>query len=411
MNRNTFSNHKISKMRIISTVILMILFAACTQKQASFTVSNTSGIDLKNKSLVIKRSRIEAVYGNLQNQSIVFLVDDKGNKIPAQLDDTRGDGVWDELFTQIDIEAGQSRTFMFDWDANTDSVEQKTNIYFADITNTNVNLKNANRLQDIDSLKTQNTYCFEGPVWGNKLVAFRNYFDARNRFAMLNKDAHKIIFTDKLKVDDQTKNGIENIIDAGKTLGAGGIALISSDKIYEIGPGANGTYKLITQGPLRSVFEFQFDRINIAGRLISVNQQITIEAGNPYYFSRVYVDDAGDAKLVAGFNRLGSPDVYVIPEKGISYFYSYSNNTVNENNLGMAIIAPGKDNLEVFTLSDENEHITNSYYTIFDISSRIDFYFMAGSGLHDEVYSTYEGFEQKLHNEAMQLKVDVDVEI
>ncbi|HPR59960.1 MAG TPA: DUF4861 domain-containing protein [Prolixibacteraceae bacterium] len=403
------------KFRILSIVLLSLLFAACSQKQVVFNVSNKSDIDLIAKSIKVKRADLEAKFGELKEQKMAYLVDQNGVKFAAQLDDTRGDGKWDMLFAQVDLKAGQTATFTIDWLAD-DLLTMKplTNIRFAEKSDASKELIRADRLKNSDTETTQTVFQFEGPGWENDVVGFRNYFDARNGIDIWGKTTSEMVL-DGVGIEGapsyhEIQDWGMDILKVGNSLGAGSIALQSAGKLYQIGPGAEGTYKQIVEGPLRSVLEFKFDRINIEGRLISVSHRICIEAGKPFYKSMVNVDDAGDAKLVAGIVNLHSNDVYYIPSENVSYFFTHDKQAYNGEMLGMAIIVPNRQ-IEVFTAPEEGEGITQTYYTTFDISSQIEFFFMAGWELQDPKYATFKGFEAELDKQAEQIAAKVEVVI
>jgi hypothetical protein len=400
----------------LTLVFAVILLAACSKEKLSFSVTNPSDFDLPAKSVVIKRTALEAKYGELKEQTMVYLIDEAGEKILAQLDDTRGDGKWDELFAQVDISAKQTRTFTFGWGTAEDfaNVKPRTNIRFADKNDPSKEFTRADRLKNSDTETTSTVFQFEGPGWENDVVGFRNYFDARNGFDIWGKTTTEMVLDGVGVVGAPSYHEMQewgmDILKVGNSLGAGGIALQSAGNLYQIGPGAEGTYKLISEGPLRSVFELKFDRINIEGRLISVSHRISIEAGKPYYNSSVYVDDAGDAKLVAGMVNMQTNDVFYIPGDDVSYFFTHDNQGFNNEVLGMALIVPGRQ-VEVFTSPYSGEGIIQSYYTTFDISSQIDFSFMVGWELQNPVYSNFESFETEVEKQAQQIAAKVEVVI
>ena len=398
-------------------VLIALLFVACSEKPISFSVTNQSESSLSAKPIVVKRSDLEAKFGQLKEQRLVYLVDQKGEKILAQLDDTRGKGTWDELYAQVDLEAGQTLTFTLEWanEADFADVKYRTNIRFADMNDASKEFERADRLKNNDSETTEKIFQFEGPGWENDVIGFRNFFDARNGMDIWGKVTSEMVL-DKVGVKNApTYHEMQawgmDILKVGNSLGAGSIALQSANQLYQVGPGAVGTYKLITEGPLRSTFELKFDRINIEGRLISVSHRITIEAGKPFYANSVFVDDAGDAKLVTGMVNMQTNDVYYIPGSDISYFFTHDKQSYLGEHLGMAIIVPNRQ-IEVFTTPDEGEGITQSYYTVMDLVNQpIEYYFMAGWEVQNPIYSTFEGFENELKQQVAQIAAQIDVVI
>lgn len=404
------------KLKLLSAIVVALLFVGCSEKNQGFSVTNLSGIDLTAKSVVVSRSSLETKYGELKEQALVFLVDESGEKILAQLDDTRGYGKWDQLYAQVDLKAGETRNFTIEWGKAEDfnNVVYLTNIRFADKNDPSKEFTKADRLKTGETAITSTVFQFEGPGWENDVVGFRNYFDARNGIDIWGKKTNEMVLdqvgvTGAPSYHEMQEWGMD-ILKVGNSLGAGAIALESANELFRVGPGSEGTYNLLTEGPIRSIIEFGFDRINIYGRLISVKHRIAIEAGRPYYNSTVSVDDAGDARLVTGIVNIGSDEVYYIPGDDVSYFFTHGNQAYDGEMLGMAIIVPGKQ-IEVQTAPNEGKGIIQTFYTTFDIASPTEYYFMAGWEHQNAVYATFEGFEAAVGQQAQQIAAKVDVKI
>lgn len=405
------------KLSLLTIGFFGILLTACSQKEVEFQLINNSASDLIGKSIVIDRSELELKYGKLPEQPYAVLVDEADHKFVAQLDDLDGDGAWDELFSQVDIKAGETKSFDIDFNDREllAAIPVKTNIRFADINDASKEYTTAERLKSNTTEISQKYFQFEGPGWENDVVAFRNYFDARNGIDIFGKTtANMALDQCGLKggpVYHELQPWGMDILKVANSLGAGAIALQTPSGLYRVGPDCHGTYTLVKEGSLRSIFDLGFEGIQIDGKTIQVKHQISIEAGKPYYNSRVWVDGDDEAKLVTGIVNLHSDSVYSKVNEDISYFYTYDNQAFDGEKLGLAIIVP-TNVLTVQAAPEEGEGITQTFYTALPITEQpVEFYFMAGWEKQDAVYSTKAGFEKAIAKQAKEIAAQVDVRI
>jgi hypothetical protein len=202
-----------------------------------------------------------------------------------------------------------------------------------------------------------------------------------------------------------------DILKVGTSLGAGAIALQTGSGLHRVGPDGNGTFTLVKEGPLRSIIDLDFEDMELDGSSVNVKHRISIEAGKPYYNSKVFFEGAPNAKLVTGIVNLDSDSVYTKITKSISAFYTYDNQAYEGGKLGLAVIAP-QNNLSVATAPEEGEGITQTFYaTIASENQPATYSFMAGWEKQNNVFATKKGFEKQLKNQMEQLSASVNVEI
>lgn len=406
------------KAGIIYSMGFGILLSACSGNvEIEFQVTNNSPVDLIGKSIVVKRSDLEVKYSAIKEQAYAFLVDENDNRFVAQLDDLNGDGAWDELFTQIDIKAGETKSFDIDFgnEESVAAIQVKTNIRFANYNNSAIEFTTFERSKVISPEFSENSFQLEGPGWENDVVAFRNYFDARNGIDIYGKTTSDMILDQCGLKDGPSYHELQpwgmDILKVGNSLGAGAIALQTPTGLYRVGSDGDGSFTLIKEGALRSIFDFDFKGIQIEGKSIQLKHQITIEAGKPYYNSRVWVEGNNDVKLVTGIVNLHSDSVYSKVVSDIAWFYTFDNQAYNGEKLGLAVIIP-TSTLIIQTAPEEGEGITQTFYTALPVSDQaVDFYFMVGWELQDTVYSTKAGFEKAIEKQAEVISAKVDVRI
>ena len=390
-------------------IALAILFVACNQKKG-INLTNLSDIDVFQKSIQLDRSEIELQMGELPEAEIAFLVSENGDKYPVQFDDLNKDGKWEVLFSLIDFKANETKFLTLSFEG-TDEIAVKTNIRFAHINDPSKELTNAKRLKSTDPNETAILYQFEGPGWENDVVAFRNYFDARNGIDIFGKTTGKMILDSCGLKDGPTYHELQNwgmdILKVANSLGAGAIALQTQTGLYRIGPDCNGTFEVIKEGPLRSVLDFDFKSIQLDGNKVKLKHRISIEAGKPYYKSKIWIEGTNEAELVTGIVNLHSDTVYSKSNEQISFFYTYDNQAFDGEKLGMGIIIPSQI-LSVQTAPEEGEGVTQTYYVALPIIEQpVEFYFLAGWEKQNEVYSSIEGFENEMIKQSENIAVKV----
>lgn len=396
--------------------VLLVMLVACSTPGPKITLTNSGTCDLNEKPVIIERSQFKEQTGS--NTQLPFLkAQDTGNLIACQTDDTDGDGAWDELFTLVDLKAGETRIFNLVWiDKNkAPEVKIRTNIRFASQADQPQELTEAVRLESNTTEISQQYFQFEGPGWENDLVGFRNYFDARNGIDIWGKISHDMVLDRVGLKSEPSYHELQDwgmdILKVANSLGAGAIALQTPNGLYRVGPGCTGTYKLVTEGPLRSMFDLEFKGIDLEGTPTEVKHRICIIAGKPWYQSIVAVTSASAPKLVTGIVNLHSDSVYTISIEGFASMYTHDNQAFDGEKLGLALIVP-QNTIEVYTAPEEGEGITQTFYTALDISPAPNvFYFMSGWEKQDPRWSDKEGFEAGIIEQGQQITSQLTVTV
>jgi len=397
-------------------LLSVALFLACASPKTQIVVSNTADYSVYEKPVVIERAQL---VGKVADQGQVPFFQEKGSAelIPCQLDDLNGDGKWDELFTLVNLEANETKTFDLVLKSAQDAPEVKvrTNIRFADKSDEPKELTEAVRLESNTTEISQQYFQFEGPGWENDLVGFRNYFDARNGIDIFGKVTDEMILDRAGLKNGPTYHEMQawgmDILKVANSLGAGAIALQTETGLHRIGPGCQGTFKLVTEGPLRSIIDLDFNELLVDGIPFDIKHRICIIAGKPWYKSVVSLSGGSSPKLVTGIVNLHSEQFYTITGEGYSALFTHDNQAYSGEKLGMAVILP-QNNLEAYTAPEEGEGITQTFYTTMETGEKPNvFFFMAGWEKQDPRWAEKDGFEAGITEQgkliAALVKVDV----
>jgi len=404
----------------VSGAFLIILgtISCSNQGQLQIKVENTDNQPYTDDPVVIKRTDLQDKLKITNDGQSVLVVNFKGDTIPSQVDDTNGDGHWDELFFISDFDSIQSKTFFLSVVPEKEMPEftQRTNVRFASIyDNKFVPQDTATRIKGTDTEVTQQYFQVEGPAWENDKVGFRNYFDERNGFDIFGKRTTEMVMNmvGTGKSYHELQPWGMDILKVGNSLGAGGIAIDYKDSLYNFAPGAVGTYQLLSAGPLRSVFKLSFTNIHIGDQTMALDQVISIIAGEYGYHSKVTVTGFKDSvSLAAGIVNMHSDTLYFTDnnDKFVS-IATHDKQAFLGEYLGMGLIFNKKDFVKYGETPDTGTGIIQTYYGDLQLSGEetVDFMFMTGWEYTDKQFANREYFLTTIAKQAAKMAHPVKV--
>jgi hypothetical protein len=394
-------------------VALVAMFPFSMVYGVVFAIVNPSDKPLTSKSITIQRGALEKIIGKMVEGNYAWLQQEDNEPVFAQLDDLDGDGHWDELFTQLDFGQIERKSFGIKIHKGIAPVKFKTNIRFADFNDPSKEFVTAERLKSKVTEISSKILQLEGPGWENEVVAFRNYFDARNGIDIFGKITNAMVLDSIGLKNGPTYHEMGSwgmdILKVGNSLGAGALAIQSGKDLFRLGENGKGTFNSVVEGPIRSVFDLDFEEVSIDGFVLKVKHRISIEAGKPYYKSEVFIEGAKSVKLVAGLVNLQTESYMKGAVNGFSALYTHDNQAYNGEKLGMAIFVPQRK-INVVTAPEVGEGITQTFYFALPVKKQpIVFYFMAGWEKQNQDYSTVEGFRGSLFKEIENVSAKITV--
>ncbi len=339
---------------------------------------------------------------------IPILKNSKNIDVPSQVDDFDKDGKWDELFFLVDIEPNTTKelTLTLVEKNKIPKYKVRSNIRFSTM-EPGKELTSAERLKSAESLITQKHFQMEGPAWENDKVAFRNYFDARNGMDIFGKRTSKMVL-DSVGLEAHSYHKIANwgmdVLRVGKSLGAGAIALKKNDSIYRVDLFETGTYELIANGPLRSIFKLGFKGWKVGSDIYNVEHEISIRGGTQFYKSKVTVTGLkGGETLITGIVNKQS-DELIISKQNTKYvsLATHDNQAYDGEKMGMALLVKKADYLNTITAPETGDGIVQTYMAELKIENNVpvEFYFYNGWELQDERFKETEYFLNLIKNDA-----------
>jgi hypothetical protein len=398
---------------IISAVVAGFLFVACGTKETPvFEVTNPFNEPVRGKAIVLDRSEVEPLLqGKLANGSHILVTDGKGRVLASQMDDLDGDGTWDELVFLADFHQNETVRFGFKVldVAEMPAFPRLTNVQFAYKNPPHGTVTDDKRLKSIDSPTISALYQMEGPGWENDIVGFRNYYDARNGIDIFGKRTTEMIL-EGAGIDGQDYHTLDDwgmdILKVGNSLGAGAIAIGVGEEIYRVGPSQEAGFRLVSEGPVRSVLDLTFEGVPAGDRLYDVTHRIFIYAGDHFYRSQVWVKGLhGDEVLYTGIVDLYELETFEMESAGYKVFGTHGNQGFDDEILGLGILIPANQFLHAKAAPKEGDGVVFTHLTAIQLTDTMpaQYAFFAGWELQDPGFTTEFYFRDMLSKAAYKL--------
>ena len=376
--------------RVISGLFLVVL-AGCQQKEY-YTISNPGNKKMTDLATVVSRREVNRFLLDSTTGLPVIVKDLKGKLVSSQCDDMDGDGSWDELVFLCDLGIGESQKFIFEPVEPTayPVFNVRTHLRFCRANEPYDTAWGDLRMKTNDTKYTVPVYQMEGPAWENDVVAFRNYYDARNGIDIYGKRVQEMVL-DSVGIKGRNYHELAawgmDILKVGNSLGAGAIAIGTGDSLYRVGPCEEGRFRLISMGPVRTVFELTYKNVPAGERLYSVKQQISIYAGDCFYRNSVQVDGLkGDEELVTGIVDMHALAADRAEFGNMKIMSTWGKQAMNGEVLGMAVIFPASEFRRYWEAPVSGSGIVNTHLVSLALSAGkpTQYAFVAAWELQDE---------------------------
>lgn len=408
----------------ILALLLVTILLSCQKSETFLILTNDASIERIDEPITISRVKLEEHIGKIAKGLVPMLVTENGEIIPSQADDLNADGQWDELFFLASLSENSRLKLKVTLVKPEDlpGFTKRSNVWLG-------STKEDGTYMEVLSVKRPNItrenhgqtrlyFQFEGPGWENDKVGFRNYFDERNGMDIFGKTTTEMVLQNVGINEDYhlLQTWGMDILKVGASLGAGSLALEINEKLYRIAPGSEGTYEVITNGPLRSIFRLRFDNWLVEEKIYSVLHEITIYGGAWYYISKVIVDGGDEEKrLVTGITTIDLEEkqaAFNDYENGVVSISTHGKQAIEGEYLGMAVMI-NKDSYIDFEYLDENaEDINHTFIVRMKLSDEpISFRYYSAWEFSDENFADPLKFKELLKFDAIRLGSPVLVEI
>ncbi len=380
-------------------------------------IHNNSGVSRKEDPITISRETLGS-FVSIPDGDKFLIVSENGKEIPSQLDDINGDGKWDELAFELDIERNSKKEIRFKWvdSEKAPNYPKRTQSWFGLSENRDGKFKpvtSENRPESWTPQQQPPRYQMEGPGWENDKVAFRNYFDSRNGIDIFGKTTSKMVLD---SVDGSYRDyhkmcpwGMD-ILKVGASLGAGGFALIDLGRPVPMQQTASASFRQIANGPVRSMIELSYEGWNVGGQTCNVRQRISIWAGKYWYKNEVVINGfSGEKELAVGIVNIKNPNpaMYLTNNPAFNSLCTHGKQSENADMLGMGLLFSSKvfngygeaPRIEPFPKADTVSH---TYYAKLKIRSGqpVEYQFFAGWEKSEVKFANAKYFTDLVQEEA-----------
>jgi unsaturated chondroitin disaccharide hydrolase len=204
-------------------------------------------------------------------------------ELPSQVDDLDGDGNYDEIAFQIDLQPRQTRIV--------------TLAYGDPATMLRIRTRYPKRTD------TKFAVHFEGPGWESETTAWRIYFDARNAIDIYGKRRPGLyldLFGAPEYIYHMESAYGRDVYAIGKALGVASIGAVVDGKVTPVAEVAERKWRVVSTGPVRSILELQYKGWKVGGRTVDLTSRISQWAGEHGFVHSINITNADGLALVTG---------------------------------------------------------------------------------------------------------------
>ncbi|WP_143872592.1 glycoside hydrolase family 88 protein [Catenovulum sediminis] len=431
-------------MRKVSFIGLAILAAGCTNTD---TVSQTNesqvttpyhqqksqqiiaSMTLKNPSAFARNDETtffthESLGINSTDPRVKDLVVKNGSQlIPSQNIDTDNDGFVDQLAILNNFSAGQSIQLTISPDpllSAQASFEKRTQAEISRKVGGQWQGKKyiGGYFENVDELVTPPQYTdhseyirYEGTGLESNKVGYRFYMDWRNGFDIFGKTKDQIalhnIGLDGYASYHEMQDWGMDILKVGKSLGMGGYGYWNGKSVERVSKVDSWRSKIIENGPVYSSIQLDYRGWAVDGKKVDLISRMSMTAGSRLVNVRLSTSEKVDnlaVGLVKHPNTTWLQGETNVHGTAWVYFASYGKQTLNNDNLGMALFVR-KTNIKDIT-QDENNYVivTKSNH------NALEYYFAAAWQGEQNGIKNQQSFEQYLQQTAQRLTRSIRVD-
>lgn len=423
---------KFMKHYYLVIAVLAVILQSCSSFP-SLELKNEMDLARKDAPVVLKRELVAKIFGEIPVGKLPVVTDEKGNVIPCQIDDLDRDGQWDELVFVCDMDANELKKVKLNF---VDSTKQP--IYTVR-TNVRLGIGSIEKgFKGIDHAVSPKGYTgvpviyqAESVGWENDIMGFRNYFDCRNAKDLFGKLAPEMIMDSIGTLQSGSYHDLSDwgmdVLHVGPSLGAGGLAMYHQDSLYRLGNVESFEFQLVSRGPVRSIFELNFDGWNVDGKKLKAQEKITVWAGKYWFQSDVTVSGLeNEAELAIGIVTSHLKDnkpFSFIANKEYSAVATHDIQSMNNDYLGMGILLSSDSKVRTGDAPLLNEKIMKgsryhmpvgeTHFVTQEIRNNQSarHYFFAAWEVENKNWSKQENFENLMKSQSDELSSPVVVTV
>ena len=320
---------------------LLALLAVCSVQAAprikviKLAVTNLSPLPRPSENVVVPVSTLQAIARDFAAATVIVTTSQaetldqdahtlQTTELPSQADDLDGDGQFDEIAFQIDLQPHQTRIVTIAYGDATamlllrSQYPKRTNAQFE-------------------------AHC-KGPGWESEQTAWRLCFDRQIAIEVYGKSRPGLYLDLLPSPYDSARSESPfgpQLIAVGRALGVAGLGALVDGNAMPAVDVAERHWRLISAGPVRSILALEYKGWKIAGRSVDVVSRITQWAGEHGFEHRITVTNGDGLALVTGIpNRPGSQNLGA-STSSVRAVATWGGQA--EDDWGLAVLAPRQE--------------------------------------------------------------------
>ncbi len=275
----------LKKIVLFSTMIVFVLqYISCQNSinTVTVTVKNNMDVSRENETIVVKIAEIKKISPSINPELIQVTDKNSGEKLVCQTIDLDGDDAADELIFQADFSPGETKIYSVQEVEKSPAEKPLSKAYARFV---------PERMDDF--------------AWENDRIAYRMYGPALQATGEISSGVDVWVKSVEDLILDKWYSGEDYHSDHGEGLdyykvgpstGCGGIAIWDGVKLHMSKNFIE--WKIITNGPIRVVFELTYAPWEVNGDRISEVKKITLDAGqNLNRFESTFTWEKEQSKL------------------------------------------------------------------------------------------------------------------
>jgi pectinesterase len=266
----------------LASNVLAAQAAAAPSARVSVRAENSLPIERRDETIALAWSDLRAALPAVQAQRVRVVDAATGREIVIQVLDANADGQPDSLLFQSSFWPSESHAFFVEATPPSSSPKARVHARY-DVPRDDMAWENdriAFRIYGVGLWKTPDSLISNGiDVWPK-----------RTRDLVLEKwygKGHDEYHTDRGEGAD--------FYNVGATLGAGGTAVWRDGKLHRFQNFK--THKIVADGPIRAIFDLEYEPIDVGGQRVAETKRIIIDAGSNLYRSESVFRTDGSAEI------------------------------------------------------------------------------------------------------------------
>ncbi|MCU4677092.1 glycoside hydrolase family 88 protein [Catenovulum sp. 2E275] len=340
--------------------------------------------------------------------------------IPSQNIDTDNDGFVDQLAILNQFDSGQSIELMIEADRNfKPNFEKRTQAEVSHKVGGHWDGKKyiGGTFKNVDELTAPEQYTdhseyirYEGPGLESDKVGYRFYLDWRNGFDIFGKVKNEIalhkVGQDGYASYHEMQDWGMDVLKVGKAVGVGGYGHWNGQAIERVSKVDGWHTEIVENGPVYSSLEIDYKGWHVNNQHLDLTSHMSMTAGSRLVHVELETSEKLDdiaLGIVKWPNTTWLQGEMDIQGTGWVYFASYGKQSLNDDNLGMAIFVR-KTNIKEVTQDEHNYVVvTQSNH------NELEYYFTAAWEKEENGITNQADFVQYLEQTAERLTRTVRV--